>query len=227
MLKKLIRKNKTLYDLARKVKSGFTRRKYKHFAQISNQTHLDRYPEIFRHVASYLAEQGREGGPVLSYGCSTGEECFSLRKYLDQGTIVGLDINKDNLQKCREKNTDANIHFAFSDKENLESNGPYQAIFAMSVLCRWPDTEHVDRCESLYPFSRFEEDVAKLDRVLKAGGLLILYNANFRFTDAALSRNYSPVTVPGLKESGFVNKFSRENQKLRDSSYAQVVFRKH
>src|SRR5579872_1723282 len=47
--------------------------------QISGDTTEDRYPQIFRFVRGELA--GRRDLRLLSFGCSTGEEVFTLRQY--------------------------------------------------------------------------------------------------------------------------------------------------
>ncbi len=49
-----------------------------------NYTKMDRYPEIFGQVREYFAGRGLADSPdlrLLSFGCSTGEEAFSLRRY--------------------------------------------------------------------------------------------------------------------------------------------------
>ena len=55
----------------------------------------DRYPNIFEQVRK-LAGDGTNVR-ILSFGCSTGEEVFSLRQYFDEARIVGLDINPFNV----------------------------------------------------------------------------------------------------------------------------------
>ncbi len=47
--------------------------------QLSNATEMDRYPEIFQACANHF---GGKKLKILSFGCSTGEECVSILKYM-------------------------------------------------------------------------------------------------------------------------------------------------
>ncbi|GEM_PF-3630399 len=59
--------------------------------QYSTVTADNRYPRIFAFVRDQLADRDRPR--VLSFGCSTGEEVFSLRRYMPAADITGIDIN--------------------------------------------------------------------------------------------------------------------------------------
>ena len=59
------------------------------FHQIPNTTALNRYPEIFACAANAAPDTRR----ILSFGCSTGEECVTLASYFPAAQIVGTDIN--------------------------------------------------------------------------------------------------------------------------------------
>jgi hypothetical protein len=65
-----------------------------------NKTALDRYPEIFAAAAAAAPNARR----ILSFGCSTGEECVTLANYFPNAQIVGTDINPVNLLKARRTN---------------------------------------------------------------------------------------------------------------------------
>jgi hypothetical protein len=211
---------------ARRVLASARRIRFHRYHQTRNDTSEDRYPELFSVVARLLLQEGRASGPVLSYGCSTGDECFALRKYLPTARIVGTDISKRNLLECIKRNSDTAIRFLPPTKRLLMDQGPYEAIFAMSVLCRWPDTQLVNDCSRIYPFGRFIETVALLDDLLIPGGLLVLYNANFRFTDTSVAQHFESIAAPEGVDHGFVHLFSATNRKLEDQSYAHVVFKK-
>jgi hypothetical protein len=194
--------------------------------QLASDTEVDRYPEVFRFVSDEIRRSGREDGAILSYGCSTGDECFTLRQYLPGSSIVGVDLRRKNLATCRARNQDPRIRFLRSTSTTVRSEAPYEAVFAMSVLCRWPATSNRRHSDSVYPFRRFEKAVALLDSVVKPAGLLVIYNANFRFTDSEVSKAYQPLTVPGLDDSGFVQLFSVDNEVLSNQIYPFAVFRK-
>jgi len=119
----------------------------KHQRKIS--TSYNRYPEIFEVTRNYSNSKFPNPRDILSFGCSTGEECFSLREYFPAARIIGTDINKSNLKICNNKNFDKNIKFIYSNSENLLKENPYDLIFCMSVLCRWPDTKNIDDISSI------------------------------------------------------------------------------
>src|SRR5581483_6848361 len=60
-----------------------------------NDTQPDRYPAIFRFVQARLGAE--TPAAILSFGCATGEEVFSLRRYFPRATIKGVDINPGNI----------------------------------------------------------------------------------------------------------------------------------
>ena len=194
--------------------------------QLADDTEPDRYPEVFGSVAMAMRSSGTDAGSILSYGCSTGEECFSLRGYLPDASIVGADVRRAARAEASARNHDPAIRFIPARRSDLASNGPYDAIFAMSVLCRYPATLGRPNCSRIYPFKRFEAAAITLDGLLRTGGLLVIYNANFRFTDTSVASRYESLPVPGLDDSGFVDLFSSSNQRLDDQVYPQVVFRK-
>ena len=62
-------------------------------------TSADRYPDIFLAVRKLL--EGDASVRILLFGCATGEEVFSLRRYFPEANIAGLDINPLNIAVCR------------------------------------------------------------------------------------------------------------------------------
>ena len=72
-------------------------------------TFVDRYPRIFTFVKDQLANTAAPR--LLSFGCSTGEEVFTLRRYFPQAEIVGIDINPRSIAHCRKQLT---IHTSVS-----------------------------------------------------------------------------------------------------------------
>lgn len=221
-----LRRNVSNWLRRRSSLQALKRRYYRHYDQISNDTTLDRYPEVFAYASELLSDTPSDSLTLLSFGCSTGEECFSLRRYFSEAWIDGVDVNPKNIRVCRERNQDPKINFEVSGGNLLKSYPSYDAVFAMSVLCRWPQTKAVDSSADLYPFRRFDETVCRLDSLVRPNGLLVIYNANFRFSDTATSEHYEAMRVPGLTNCGFVHLFSRENRKLPDQSYPYCVFRK-
>lgn len=194
-----------------------------------NYTKMDRYPEIFGLVREYFASRGLEDSPdlrLLSFGCSTGEEAFSLRAYFPQATIVGADISDWNLEQASGKNKDAKIEFIFSNAENLSAKGPYDAIFCMAVLLRMAHRmEPAPTSEGVYPIEKFDEQVGELDALLNENGLLVIYHTNYRFCDAAIFPRYE-VVPRSYSERDLVPKYGRDNRLLAETDYPDRVFRK-
>lgn len=190
-------------------------------------TSIDRYPDVFQYVRQSVGDSASTH--ILSFGCSTGEEVFCLRRYFPAAMISGLDINPFNIAVCRFRHFrrgDTGITFAIAGSTAGEASASYDAIFAMAVFRHGdlnlspppPNSGHLIR------FADFEQSVADLARVLKPGGLLVIQNAMFRFCDTCLARNFETMLKLNLDES--VPLYDRENVLLRESKYPDVVFRK-
>lgn len=159
--------------------------------QITNTTMYDRYPKIFEEVSKLLNDVYYP--TLLSYGCSTGEETESLRKYFPISKIVGADINKYCLRICKKRVSDPDIHFVLSDISRICQLGLYDSIFCMAVFQRTPEkinSEKVENLSEIYPFSRFEKQIIELDSVLKIGGYLIIHFSQYHFFDTSVSNKY-------------------------------------
>ncbi|MGE3803666.1 MAG: class I SAM-dependent methyltransferase [Gemmataceae bacterium] len=202
----------------------FLRSLYRYQHQLTSTTGMNRYPELFAEVRDLL---GAKRVRVLSYGCSTGEECATLEKCLETETIIGADINESNLRAARERFPSTRIEFIKSSAKLLAARAPYDIVFCLSVLCRWEDTRDVEECSSIYPFEKFASAVLFLDSLLPKGGLLVIYNANFRFEDTAtfLKSGYTAVASPAVVDSGFVHKFDQNNRRIRET-HRTCIYRK-
>lgn len=197
--------------------------------QLHTNTHYDRYPEVFSTIAKLMTEHSRHF-KVLSFGCSTGEEVLALAEkyFAAPTTIIGVDIESRVIDEARQKNTFPDrVHFFQSNDKVLSEHSPYDVIFAMSVLCAWPESKKLDDISAYITFSDFERHVANLDQFLSAGGYLVIYNASFCFTDSLLSNAYEPILIPNHQESGFVKKFDKHNKSLgKDFCYQYSIFKK-
>ena len=58
----------------------------------------DRYPWLFQFAARELAD--RPDLRILSFGCSRGEEVFSLRRYFPTASIKGIDARPRNIARA-------------------------------------------------------------------------------------------------------------------------------
>lgn len=202
------------------------RRFYKQQHQLTSVTGSNRYPELFE-AAKINANAAVLHKKILSFGCSTGEECFSLQNYFPESKIIGVDINTSNIKTATRKNKSPNIKFLFSTPEIIHEEGKYDLIFCLSVLCRWEDTKFVENCEKIYPFSKFEATVEMLAKELAVGGLMVVYNSNFRFEDTQVfaTDNFEIVSTPRVIDSGFVFKFDKNCNRLKEL-HAHCIYRK-
>lgn len=187
----------------------------------------DRYPEIFEFVRKEIGD-----GPdvhILSIGCSTGEEVFSLRRYFPEAEITGTDINPFNIAVCkwrRLRTRDGRIQFSVASSAESAPAGSYDAIFAMAVFrhgdlnCSPPPA----RCDHCIHFDDFEQSAADSSRALKPGGMLIIQHAMFRFADTAAAAGFAPIF--SIQSSAPGPFYGRDERLLENTDYQEVVFRK-
>ncbi len=197
---------------------------YPKYHQISPFTLPNRYPHLFSYAKDFLEDKLEIR--ILSFGCSTGEECFALAKHFPKAKIIGVDINPICLKEARKKNNNPNIVFLESSEQNLKMNGPYNLIFCMSVLCRWPATKFSSDIKNLYSFEKFEGHIQLLDTLLQKGGFLFLTNANYQFSDTSAFENYIHHTSPEGVEADLVPKYSKEHKRLNIENFTDFIYQK-
>jgi len=225
LLVKILKRVKSELSLLRNKLMKFYRSLHANQHQLTSTTSENRYPELFEEARKALVDSAAAGTKILSYGCSTGEECFSLRRYFPNSRIIGVDINKSNLRKAQSNNDDPNIEFFTSNETNIKTSGPYHAIFCLSVLCRWEDTKFLQNCVNVYPFSKYEASIAFLTSQIEEGGLLIIYNSNFRFEDSRVFGEFEIIDIPSFSDSGFVVKFDSFNNRT-ETLHRHCIYRK-
>jgi hypothetical protein len=190
--------------------------------QTTPLTWMDRYPEIFSTCRAYFTD--RKNLEILSYGCSTGEEVITLRKYFPLATITGAEINRRSLAMCRNHEIDDRIAFIYSDRIKIAQRGPFDAIFCMAVLQRTPHTiidQGITNLRHIYPFEKFDRQVAELDPLLKKGGLLIIHHTQYRFFDASVAWKYVALHG-GRHERDDGPKFGRNSERLTEGGAAAL-----
>jgi SAM-dependent methyltransferase len=194
--------------------------------QPSPTTWQNRHPKLFEIARERLA--GRSGARVLSYGCSTGEEAFTLADCLPLATIDAIDINPRSIAIARRNRANgkfASVQFICSGSPpQVEST--YDAIFCLSVLRHGQlDAERPGSCAQFMPFSLFAETIEALDRSLKPDGLLFLWGCNFRFADTPNAKAFRAVEVPGNRpQTGAY--YGPDNALLPIDAQADFVFEK-
>ncbi len=96
-----------------------------------NDTAEDRYPRIFAFVQAQLG--GETAVHILSFGCSTGEEVFTLRRYFPRAIIKGIDINAANVAAARRRLAsvpDPGLAFVRAGSTAGEPDAAYDAFSA-------------------------------------------------------------------------------------------------
>ncbi|MFZ2403622.1 MAG: class I SAM-dependent methyltransferase [Methylobacter sp.] len=193
-------------------------------------TQHNRYPRIFAFVRERLSNVADLR--LLSYGCSTGEEVFTLREYFPVAEIVGIDINPHNIAVCRKRlgrrSGDNHIRFEQAGSPEAEQDSSYDAVFCMAVL-RHGDlgVGNAEFCTHLIRFSDFERTVTDLCRCLKPGGYLVIRHSNFRFADIAVASEFDNVLSFEAGTNGNTTPiYGSDNRLLANYVYNDVVFRK-
>lgn len=152
---------------------------------------------------------------ILSFGCSDGSEILDLAEIMPDAEIAGCDINPRMLSAARQKCPQAVI--LIENPSELSKAGPFDAVFALNVLCNYPKSAGLDNVTSVYPFQSFDTALEHLDSALRPGGFLVLYNAQYFLEDAKVASRYEP-HIAAPQNNGWIEKA------LPDGSRATNVF---
>ena len=189
-------------------------------------TLADRYPVLFRIVHDTIGD-----GPdraLLSFGCSTGEEIWSLRQVFPQARLRGLDINATSIalaEAARHRRGDDGVSFATAASAVAEPVGRFDAVFAMAVFRHGLLGGGPPRCDRYLRFDAFERTVTTLAQRIRPGGLLIIRHANFRFEDTAASAAFDCMLRQPYRARTPV--YGRDNRRLAETGEEGVIFLRH
>jgi SAM-dependent methyltransferase len=188
----------------------------------------DRYPWLFDFAAQAL--QGVRNPRLLSFGCSRGEEVFSLRQRLPRATVRGLDIDARNIAEAQGRANaakDGRVSFEVASNTRGESSAHYDAIFCLAVLCHGDLTvTGARRSDPLMRFRDFERTVVDLARCLRPGGWLFLHTTSFRFGDTVAADGFEIVLEARPDQLAPDVLFDREGRLMPGERYYPVGFRK-
>ena len=194
------------------------------YHQRSTFTIQNRYPFLFKACADYLS--GVQNPRILSFGCSTGDEVYSIGEYIPHAEIVGVDINLWCIRQCNKKNKNPSYSFVHRFSKKFENAGDFDAIFCMAVFQRTENrTSNNNSTSQGYTFKQFEQEIVLIDAKLKQGGLMIIDQADFSFTDVVCSENYIPLN--SFERNQMVRNrplFDRNNLKIAESQNNYRVF---
>jgi SAM-dependent methyltransferase len=195
--------------------------KYMH--QKSVYTEINRYPDLFEICRDYLKENSSP--KILSFGCSTGEEVFSIGKIIPNAEIVGTDINLWCIGKCRVKPFNRKHTFTHSHSELFEQMNDFDAILCLAIFQHPANRQHAEAVlSSEYHFIKFDEEIKRLDKKLKVGGIIVIDHSDFDFLDTSVAGNYFPLDVSNNKIHRERPSFNKENIKLSNSSHLYRIF---
>lgn len=172
------------------------------YLQSSHQTKEERFPLIFDSAKSLKPDAKR----ILSFGCSTGEECQALGKRFPESEIIGLDIDHYTIQTARKKNKSSKIFF----HDELGGTGKYDLVLALMVFfCM----------EEPIPKDRFISSLLKIDQHLNNDGVLIIYTSDYDPKEI-LGDSYTNLKV-WMREHNKNNKlyFNGYYQKVKELVY--------
>ncbi|MBE0650717.1 MAG: methyltransferase domain-containing protein [Bacteroidales bacterium] len=196
----------------------------KHYHQRPTFTTMNRYPLLFKECANYLSEVPNP--EILSFGCSTGEEVFSIGQLIPQAHILGVDINPWCIRQAKKKTSNPNYSFMHRLAKEFVSSDGFDAIFCLAVFQRTENrTNENNAVADGFLFNQFESEIKILDEKLKPGGLMIIDNADFRFTDTTVSGKYTP--LKSFEQNQIIRNrpvFDRNNQKISEKNNAYRIF---
>lgn len=144
-------------------------------------TTYDRYPTIFRRLKELLPS-GKPGLKLLSFGCSYGAEVRTLRRDFPNADIDGVDIASEVIEKNKAKNKDEKVHY-YDNVAKLE-DGSYDAVLLMGVLC------NENKSSTHLAHGAFVGALDAVDKLVRPGGLVVVYNADYPFSEYTRSARY-------------------------------------
>jgi SAM-dependent methyltransferase len=196
--------------------------------QPSAVTKADRYPALFAYVRQQLLNV--QSPHILSYGCSSGEEVFSLRKYIPHGILKGIDINPASIKICQKKLSKMampNVEFDCLASPAMELSEKYDAIFCLAVLRHGAlQGPRPDRCDAHIRFEDVAALVRDLARCVKPGGFLVLQNCHFRFGDMPMAAQFDVVFRDPEEQHSNELFYGPDNVRLEGPPYRDVIFQK-
>lgn len=192
--------------------------------QTASTTYMDRHPDIFEFLKIQFGDKNIR---ILSFGCSTGEECFSLRRYLPNAHIVGVDINPTSIETANKSILrDEKMEFLNLEQEDLKKLEKFDAIMGLSVLCKNPEAKELQDISSIYPFSRFNDAISILDSILNPNGFLIIRSSNFRMRDTDVFIKYDIIDFNNRREPLDFPKFDSKNKRIFNFLETEEFFQK-
>jgi hypothetical protein len=140
--------------------------------------------------------------------------------------ITGAEINKHSLALCRQHAVDERIVFVYSDLNEIQKNGPFDAIFCMAVMQKTPHVIKEKRLLSLkniYPFEKFDRQVTDLDQLLKKQGLMVVHFSQYLFSDSSVSAKYEALES-GVQDDYGCPRFDRNSELVENIAPVKSIY---
>ena len=191
-------------------------------------TSTGRYPEEFAVVKDAL---GTDTPRILSFGCASGDELFTLRADFPAALIHGVDINplavRTARKRVRDSGDDRITVERASDASGLRP-ASYDVVLALAVFRHGALKAQPESCAGLLRFADFERTVTGLCTALAPGGLFVIRHANFRFTDCAVAAGFEAVRtgLPSSNEGGVTPVYDRDDRLVRGAAGDDGIYRK-
>ncbi len=146
-------------------------RQPKNLFQPYSYTSMNRYPRCFAFAREALGEASDLN--LLSFGCATGEEAFTLAQYFPNARVKGIDINARAIAQARKATPPGDayrIGFPEGSSASSELENSYDAVFAFAVFRDSALEVCPPGCGHLVRFADFHQAISDLARCLKPGG---------------------------------------------------------
>lgn len=184
--------------------------------QYSTVTYGGRHRFILEKLNQLLVD-GSES-KILSFGCSEGYECKDLRSLFPLSKVYGCDVSNTAIAKAKELVRDDDIDIFYSSDLELNKRAPFDLVTVFNVLCSYPTSKGKNDISNIYPFHSYDELLTIVDRYVKIGGFIIIYNSNYFFEQSSIYKKYKPVDV-GFKTNGWMNKYYKDGKLATSVKY--------
>lgn len=190
--------------------------------QDSTFTRYYRYPRLFEQFSIYFRHH--PAPKILSFGCSTGEEVFTLLDCVPQAAITGIDINSWCIRQCNRKNKSDTISFGLRNSKKFDELADLDTIFCMAVFQHTENRKKETLHTTKITFKSFEKELALLDQKLRVGGLFFIDQCDFDLKETILYSNYAPLKFEANRIKRALPLYNRENKRIAETRNFHRVF---
>lgn len=109
------------------------------FYMKENESLEERQHNLIEHCLSYVGQL--KGKDLLEVGCGNGLNCHYIDRNYDAGSIVGIDLNKDNLELARAHGEESAVNFIHDNAQELASIDDHSVdvIICIESAFHYPD----------------------------------------------------------------------------------------